>query len=131
MRRCRADEAIAILDAAVAERGISAGTLRSAPTPGRRSPAWFRARLAEHGVTHRRGGHRDPESQAFIESWFGKLKQRCVWREEFETIDQAREAIGAYITTYDRRPHSGLNYKTTAQVAGTRKDHQDQAIPAA
>jgi putative transposase len=82
-------------------------------------------------VTHGRGGHRDPESQAFIESWFGKLKQRCVWREEFETIDQARETIGAYITTYDRRPHSGLNYKTTAQVAGTRKDHQDQAIPAA
>ncbi len=36
--------------------------------------------------------YRDPESQAFIESWFGKLKERCVWREEYETLDQAREA---------------------------------------
>jgi putative transposase len=26
--------------------------------------------VAELGVTHRRGGYRDPESQAFIESWF-------------------------------------------------------------
>ena len=47
----------------------------------------FRARLAEHGIVHRRGGYRDPESQAFIESWFSKLKERCVWREEFETLD--------------------------------------------
>jgi hypothetical protein len=28
---------------------------------------------------------RDTESQAFIESWFGKLKERCGWRHEFET----------------------------------------------
>ena len=60
----------------------------------------FRARLAEHGITHRRGGYRDPESQAFIESWFSKLKQRCVWREEFETLDQARDG--------DRRLHRPL-----------------------
>jgi len=40
------------------------------------------------GVAHRRGGYRDPESQAFIESWLSKLKERCVWRHEFETLDQ-------------------------------------------
>jgi hypothetical protein len=35
-------------------------------------------RLAELGIRHRRGGYRDPEGQAFIESWFGKLKEgRC------------------------------------------------------
>jgi transposase InsO family protein len=49
----------------------------------------FEAVLAGLGIAHRRGGYRDPESQAFIESWFGKLKQRCVWRHEFETLDQA------------------------------------------
>jgi putative transposase len=43
-----------------------------------RSLREFRARLAEHGITHRRGGYRDPESQAFIESWFSKLNERCV-----------------------------------------------------
>jgi putative transposase len=130
--RCRADEAITVLDAAVAERGIAPGTLTLGTDNGSAfTGKRFRARLAEHGVTHRRGGYRDPESQAFIESWFGKLKQRCVWREEFETIDQARAAIAAYITSYHHRPHSGLGYKTPAQVAGTWKDHDQQLIPAA
>jgi putative transposase len=87
--------------------------------------------LAEHGIAHRRGGYRDPESQAFIESWFGKLKLRCVWREEFETLDQARAVIGAYIDSYHHRPHSGLAYRSPAQVAATWKDHQDPAITAA
>jgi putative transposase len=71
----------------------------------------FRSRLCEHGITHRRGGYRDPESQAFIESWFSKLKLRCVWREEFETLEQARAAISAY----RHRPHSSLAYKTRAR----------------
>ncbi len=130
--RCRADEAITVIDAAIADRTIAPGTLTLGTDNGTAfTSKRFRARLAEHGVTHRRGGYRDPESQAFIESWFGKLKQRCVWREEFETIDQARQAIAAYITTYHHRPHSGLNYKTPTQVAGTWKDHDDQLIPAA
>jgi putative transposase len=48
-----------------------------------------RSSLAEHGITHRRGGYRDAESQAFIESWFGKLKERVVWPTEFKTLEQA------------------------------------------
>jgi putative transposase len=72
----------------------------------------FCARLGELWITHRRGGYRDPESQAFIESWFSKLKLRCIWREEFETLEQARAAIGAYIERYHHRPHSSLAYRT-------------------
>lgn len=34
----------------------------------------FRQVLSGLGIRHRRGGYRDPESQAFIESWFAKLK---------------------------------------------------------
>ena len=91
----------------------------------------FRAHLAEHGVTHRRGGYRDLECQAFIESWFSKLKLRCVWREEFETLDEAREKIGAYIDRYHHRPHSRLVYRTPREVAATWKDHEDQPTPTA
>jgi putative transposase len=83
------------------------------------------------GIAHRRGSYRDPESQAFIESWFGKLKQRCVWRHEFETIDDAREAIGAYVIHYHHRPHSRLDYRTPLEVAATWKDGQDHLTPAA
>ncbi len=57
----------------------------------------FKARLAELGIRHRRGGYRDPESQALIESWFGKLKQREVWLNEYETLDDARRGIGGYV----------------------------------
>jgi putative transposase len=130
--RCRAQEASAVIDRAIAERGVGPGELTLGSDNGTAfTSRAFRARLAELGVTHRRGGYRDPESQAFIESWFSKLKQRCVWREEFETLDEAREKIGAYIDGYHHRPHSRLAYRTPREVAATWKDHDDQAIPAA
>jgi putative transposase len=130
--RCRAPEAIAVIEQAAAERGIAPGRLTLGTDNGTAfTSRAFRARLAEHGITHRRGGYRDPESQAFIESWFSKLKQRCVWREEFETLDEAREKIGAYIDRYHHRPHSRLAYRTPREVATTWKDHDDQAITAA
>jgi putative transposase len=130
--RCRAQEAVAVIDAAVAERGVGPGELTLGSDNGTAfTSRAFRVRLTEHGITHRRGGYRDPESQAFIESWFSKLKQRCIWREEFETLDEAREAIGRYVDRYHHRPHSGLAYRTPREVAATWKDHDDQSIPAA
>ncbi len=72
--RCRAQEATVVLEAAVADRGVASGTLVLGSDNGTAFTSRpFRARLAELGVTHRRGGYRDPESQAFIESWFSKL----------------------------------------------------------
>lgn len=130
--RCRAQEATAVIDAAVVERRVVAGTLTLGTDNGTAfTSRAFRARLAEHGITHRRGGYRDPESQAFIESWFSKLKQRLIWREEFETLDQARAAIGAHIDRYHHRPHSGLAYRTPREVAATWQHHQDDLTPAA
>jgi putative transposase len=129
--RCRAVEAAAVVDAAVAARQIRPGELTLGTDNGTALTARaFRARLAEHGITHRRGGYRDPESQAFIESWFSKLKERCVWREEFETLEQARQVIGAHVESYHHRPHSGLAYRTPREVAATWKDHDDQLTPA-
>jgi putative transposase len=63
-----------------------------------------------------------PASQAFIESWFGKLNERCVWLHEFETLEEARVVIGAHIDGYHQRPHSGLDYRTPAEVAKTWDD---------
>lgn len=118
--RCRAQEAITVIDTAVAERAIEPGALTLGTDNGTAyTSRSFRTRLGEHGIGHRRGGYRDPESQAFIESWFSKLKLRCVWREEFETINEAREKIAAYIDRYHHRPHSSLNYKTPREVAAT------------
>ena len=67
--RCRAKEAITVIERAIAEQGILPGTL----TLGTDNGSAFTARttrlvMSGLGVTHRRGGYRDPESQAFIES---------------------------------------------------------------
>ncbi len=76
--RCRAQEARAVIDRAIAERGVGPGELTLGSDNGTAfTSRAFRARLAELGIVHRRGGYRDPESQAFIESWFSKFKQRC------------------------------------------------------
>jgi putative transposase len=80
--------------------------------------------LSDRGITHRRGGYRDPESQAFIESWFGRFKKRCAWRAQWESTDQARREIAAYVDAYHRRPHSGPGYRTPAEVAATWQDPQ-------
>jgi putative transposase len=129
--RCRAAEAIAVIEHAAGERGIDSGRLTLGTDNGSAfTSRAFRARLTALGIAHRRGGYRDPESQAFIESWFSKLKQRCIWRQEFETLDEAREKIGAYVDGYHHRPHSRLAYRTPREVAATRKDH-DQLTPAA
>jgi putative transposase len=131
--RCRAKEAIGLIERAATERGIPPGTLTLGTDNGSAFTARaFKAVLAALGIAHRRGGYRDPESQAFIESWFGKLKERCVWREEFETLDHAREVIGAYVEHYHHRPHSRLDYRTPLEVAATWNDGgHTHLIPAA
>lgn len=118
--RGRTDEAIACVEQAVLERQIPPGRLTLGTDNGTQfTSRGFRKHLSARGITHRRGGYRDPESQAFIESWFGQFKRRCAWRSEWESINDAREAITDYITSYHHRPHSGLRYLTPAQVAAT------------
>ena len=130
--RCRAAESIALVDQAAAARAIRPDTLTLGTDNGSAFTARdFKLALSGRGIAHRRGGYRDPESQAFIESWFAKLKERCVWLHEFETLDQAREAITAYVDHYHQRPHSGLAYRTPVEVAQTWEDGQTRLTHAA
>jgi putative transposase len=91
----------------------------------------LRSWVCRREITHRRGGYRDPESQAFIESWFGQFKKRLAWRSEWESLDQARKEISDYIDGYQQRPHSRLAYRTPAEVAATwRPDPEMLQTPA-
>src|SRR5438445_17096 len=115
-------------NAAAALHGLQRGELVLGSDNGSAFTARrFRGRLAELGIKHRRGGYRDPESQAFIESWFGKLKEREVWLNEYETTDDARRGIGGYVDRYHHRPHSRLDYKTPYEVKETWEDLQNIA----
>lgn len=123
--RCRADEAIALVERAAAVCAIQEGELTLGSDNGSAFTARrFREKLGGLGIRHRRGGYRDPESQAFIESWFGKLKEREVWLNEYETLDDARRGIAGYVDRYHHRPHSSLNYRTPLEVRQTWEDLQ-------
>ena len=79
--RTRSNEAIACVEGALLARNVPARRLTLGTDNGSQFTARdFRKHLSARGVTHRRGGYRDPESQAFIESWFGQFKKRCAWR---------------------------------------------------
>jgi len=122
--RGRTQEAVACVEQAVLERQVRPATLTLGTDNGTQfTSRGFRQHLSARGITHRRGGYRDPESQAFIESWFGQFKKRVAWRSEWESIHQARGDITDYITTYHHRPHSGLRYRTPAEVAQTWQEN--------
>jgi len=108
--RCRAAGATAVIDAAVAERGLGAGELMLGSDNGTaftsrafRAPGWpsTGSPTAAAAATATRNLRRSSSRG------FSKLKQRCIWREEFETLDEARAVIGAYVDAYQHRPHPG------------------------
>ena len=118
--RTRTEEAVACAEQAVLERHIAPWILTLGTDNGTQFTSRdFRKHLSARGITHRRGGYRDPESQAFIESWFGQFKKRVAWRSEWEAIDQARRDIAHYVGAYHHRPHSGIAYRTPTEVATT------------
>ncbi len=125
--RCRKEEALAALEAGLEAHGIDeqTGLVLGTDNGSAYTSRGFRSRLSELGVTHRRGGYRDPESQAFIESWFSKLKEREVWREEYETLEDARAGIARYVERYHHRPHQFLGYRTPKEVRATWEDARD------
>ena len=123
--RCRAQEAMEVIERSVQARGIRPDQL----TLGTDNGSQFTARKTKAlmpllGVAHRRDGYRDPESQAFIESWFDKLKRREVWLNDYETLDDARLRIGRYVDRYHDRPHLSLNYRTPNEVARSWEEGQ-------
>ena len=130
--RCRAQEAIAVIDRAIDARAIAPAALTLGTDNGTAfTSRAFRARLAGHGVAHRRGGYRDPESQAFIESSFSTLKRRCVWREEFETLDETRQKIGDYVDGYHQPAALTAGLPHAARGRGDLKRSRRKSIPAA
>jgi putative transposase len=124
--RCRRQEALAVVEAGLAAHRIEGeGLVLGTDNGTAYTSRGFRARLSELGITHRRGGYRDPESQAFIESWFGMLKRREVWRHDYETLEEARAGIGGYVERYHHRPHQFLGYRTPKEVRQTWEDAQE------
>jgi putative transposase len=54
-----------------------------------------------------------PEQNGLAERFIRSFKEECAWQHRFESIDQARGVIAAWVHWYNSaRPHQALHYKT-------------------
>jgi len=68
------------------------------------------------GFRFTRTAYDTPEDNAYIESFFGKLKEEEVWIKEYESMAEAEQSINEWIHKYNNdRIHSSLNYLTPVE----------------
>ena len=75
-----------------------------------------------------RTAYRHPDGNAFIERMFRTLKEEADWPNEFDTYEQALEAILAWMVDYNtERPHASLGERTPAQARAEAAQHKTAA----
>lgn len=58
-----------------------------------------------------------PEQNGLAERFIRSLKEECAWLQNFESLEQARTVIAAWIAWYNgKRPHQALKYRTPDQA---------------
>ncbi len=66
-----------------------------------------------------------PQQNGMVERVIRTLKEQCVHRHRFETIQHASRVIGDWIRFYnDRRPHQALGMKTPAEAYALAEPEQ-------
>ena len=76
----------------------------------------FTALTNKYGVKQEYITPYTPEQNGMIERFFRTLKEECVWKHRFESIDHAFRIIADWIDKYNHeRPHSALGYLAPAQ----------------
>lgn len=69
--------------------------------------------MMEQEIVHEFGLKRNPNSQAFIESFFASLKREFVKNNTFEDLDDLCRKLNVYLDYYNNlRPHGSLKNKT-------------------
>ena len=60
-----------------------------------------------------------PHDNAVAESFFASLKREELYRRNYRSVAEFRQAVDDYITFYNtKRPHRTLNYKCPDEVEG-------------
>jgi len=116
-QRCRTEDALAAVEQAVLERlpaGSRSANLTLTTDNGTQfTSSRFLETLARLGITHRRTAYHHPEGNSYIERFYRSLKEEEVWAAEYRSLEEAREAIGRWITEYNHdRPHRGVQNRT-------------------
>jgi len=75
----------------------------------------FDEMLNRLGVKHILPSPQSPQTIGKIESWHRNIQRELLRQREFETIEEARDAIADYVDYYNHeRVHMGINYVTPA-----------------
>ena len=54
-----------------------------------------------------------PQQNGMVERLIRSVKEQCLWLHNFESLEEARQALRAWFGYYnDHRPHQALNMKT-------------------
>jgi putative transposase len=122
-RRCRTADVLQALHVAVERRFPGESDVRRAELRLRRdhgsqfSSRRYRFALETLGIAGELTYYRHPDGNAFIERFFGTLKDEEIWCRDYPNFETAKEAIVSFIEGYNaNRPHSALGYKTPAEV---------------
>ena len=63
----------------------------------------FRAELAWLGITHSPSFVGEPQCNGVIERFMRTLKEQCLWLHRFDTLEEARTIIAAFIERYNHQ----------------------------
>jgi putative transposase len=68
------------------------------------------------GIDHTFAPVGRPTGNAVVERLIRTLKEEVIWLRDWDTVEQVREAVAAWVVRYnERRPHQALNYKTPSE----------------
>jgi len=85
----------------------------------------YRGLCREYGLSQEYITPYTPEENGLVERFIRSFKEECVWLNQFNSMEEAREAIGRWVQWYNtERPHQALNYKTPEEVS---KEHEKLA----
>jgi putative transposase len=57
-----------------------------------------------------------PTGNSVVERLIRTMKEECIWQRDWESIDQLRAALDAWVEAYDtQRPHQALGWATPAE----------------
>lgn len=74
--------------------------------------------LGKMGVHGQYTGYDAPDDNAYIERVIRTVKEEEIWPNVYDTLSEARAAIGDYVNYYNQdRIHSALGYRTPNEVA--------------
>jgi len=69
------------------------------------------------GINHVTTSYNNPKGNAETESWIKTLKEDCLWIRDFESFEDAKQKIYAWLDYYNTEyPHSSIGYRTPREM---------------